>query len=324
MALLDLNTGPHFSNIYLDNTLKLIKRASSDKKYDCLIGLSGGVDSSYALHQAVELGLRPLCFTVDNGWNTTQADENIMKLVETLNVPFYRYVIDLPKFKELQATFMQAGVKNLEIPTDHILMAASFEMAAKHGIKYIISGGNVATESIMPPSWGYNARDLRHIKAIYSRFSGKRLTGLPVCGLLKFNYYKWVKGIRTLYLLDYFDYNRNEAGNLLKEKYGWGETGQKHEESVFTSWFQNFYLFEKFGIDKRKAHYSSMIVSGQMTRDEALARLEESPEYPKLGIENRVVRYPRHEHSDYPTDERLWNVLSWVVKQLRKIGLCIS
>lgn len=304
--------------------VKKIKEEGVGKKYDCLIGLSGGADSSTVLHYAVNLGLRPLCFSVDNGWNSQQADLNVLQMVEKLKVPFYRYVIDLKKFKELQSAFIQAGVENIEIPTDHILMAASFEIAAKYGIKHILSGGNVATESIMPESWGYQARDLCHIMAIYKRFTGHKLTGLPLCGIWKFNWYKWVRGIRTTYLLDYIYYNRNDSGKILSETYDWGDVGQKHEESEFTKWHMNFYLFKKFGIDKRKAHYSSQIVSGQMTRDEALTRLEESPEYPELGIERRALRYEKHGHREYPTDEQLWLFLSDVVKFLRKFGLCNS
>lgn len=306
----------------VDSPVWDVKMSGHGKKYDCLIGLSGGADSSTVLHHALRLGLRPLCFSVDNGWNSEQADLNILQMVEKLKVPFYKYVIDLKKFKELQSAFIQAGVENIEIPTDHVLMAASFEVASKYGIKYILSGGNVATESIMPESWGYQARDLRHIMAIYKRFTGRKLTGLPLCGIWKFNWYKWIKGIRTVYLLDYLDYNRNASGEMLAKEYGWGDVGQKHEESQFTKWHMNFYLFKKFGIDKRKAHYSSMIVSGQMTRDEALARLEESPEYPELGLERRALRYEKHGHREYPTDEQLWLFLSDVVKFLRKFGLC--
>lgn len=291
--------------------------ANKNSKYDCLIGLSGGVDSSYLLHMAVGMGLRPLCFSIDNGWNNPDADENIMRLVETLKVPFIRYTIDLDQFRRLQGAFIQAGVKNLEIPTDHILMASTYEMASKYGIKTILSGGNVATESIMPASWGYNARDLVHIKDIYKRFTGKKLTGLPTCSLLKWNYYKWIKGINTVYLLDYLEYNRADAIKLLEEKYGYKPYGDKHCESVWTMWFQNFYLFEKFGIDKRKAHYSSLINSGQMTRDEALAELGKSPVYPELGIEEKVMKYKRHEYTDYKTDEKLFNFISKVVKFFR-------
>lgn len=291
-----------------------IKDAGYGQKYDCLIGLSGGVDSSYLLHKAVEMGLRPMCFSVDNGWNDPKADENIMRLVETLQVPFYRYTIDLPKFKDLQGAFIQAGLKNIEIPTDHILMATTHEMAARYGIKYILSGGNVATESIMPASWGYNARDLRHIKAVYKWATGKKLTGLPVCSLLLWNFYRWFKGHRLVYLLDYLHYNRNEAARELAEKYGWQEYGDKHCESVFTSWFQSYYLFEKFGIDKRKAHLSSLINSGQISKFDALRELEKEPIYPRLGIENKVLRYGRHEHHDFPTDEKLYKAIASFVR----------
>lgn len=282
------------------------------RRYDCLIGLSGGADSSTALVMAVkQLGLRPLCFSIDTGYNKPEADENIMRLVEGLRVPFFRYNINLNNFKAMQGAFLRAGVKNVEIPTDHVLMAASYELAAKYGIKTIISGGNVATESIMPASWGHNARDLTHIKDIY-RGSYK---GLPTCGILKWNWYRWVRGIKIVYPLDSVNYNRNTAIESLKKDFGFKDTGEKHEENYFTWWFQNFYLFEKFGIDKRKAHYSSLIVSGQMDRKDALQRLDESPVYPELGIEARVLKYPKHEHSDYKMDK-------WYDRIAKIVRLC--
>jgi N-acetyl sugar amidotransferase len=292
----------------------LRRKLETGEKYDVLIGLSGGVDSSYALYNAVKLGLKPLCFSIDTGYNKPEADENIMRLVEGLKVPFFRYTIDLKKFQELQGAFLRAGVKNIEIPTDHVLMAASYEMASKHGIKTIISGGNVATESIMPASWGYSARDLVHIKAIYKWATGKKLTGLPLCSLLKYNYYLWVKKIKTVYILDYYKYNRIEAEKFLCERFGFKSTGEKHEENYFTWWFQNYYLFTKFGIDKRKAHYSSLINSGQMTRDEALEKLASDPIYPELGIEKRVLNYAKREHESFPTDKRLYDFIRKTVK----------
>lgn len=297
-------------------TLPINSIKSPKNEYDVLIGLSGGVDSSTVLHWAVQQGLRPLCFSVDNGWNDPKADENIMRMVEKLKVPFYRYTIDLEKFRELQTAFIKSGVPNIEIPTDHILMATTYEVAAKNGIKWILSGGNVASESIMPPSWGYNARDLVHIKAIYKKFIGKKLEGLPTCGLLKWNYYKWIKGIKIVYPLDSINYNRNESAALLAKEYGWKEHGEKHCESIFTHWFQNYFLYEKYGIDKRKAHLSSLINSGQMTRDEALGELEKNPVYPRLGIEKQVMKYPKHSHDDYPKDERLFNFISSIVRLL--------
>ena len=187
----------------LPKIIDQIKKEGKHNKYDVLVGLSGGVDSSSVLHHSIHFGLRPLAFSVDNGWQDDRAQENVMRLVEGLRVPFIRYTIDLKKFRALQAAFMKAGQKNIEICTDHLLMAASYEMAAQYGIRWIISGGNVSEESIMPESWGYNARDLTHIKDIYKKMTGKKLTGLPVCGLLKWNYYRWWRKIKILYLLDY-------------------------------------------------------------------------------------------------------------------------
>ena len=302
----------------LQKKINQIKYAGANKKYDILIGLSGGIDSSMALYQLVALGLRALCFSIDNGWQDDKAQENIMRLVEGLKVPFYRYTIDLKKFKELQAAFMKAGQINIEIPTDHLLMAASYEMAAQYGIKWIVSGGNVVTESIMPESWGYQPRDLVHIKSVYKWTMGKRLKGLPVCGLAKWNWYHWVKGIRTFYILDYLNYNRAETIKMLEEKFGYKPYGEKHEESVFTKWFQNFYLFEKFGIDKRKAHFSSLINSGQMTRKEAMELLQKNPEYPELGIEERIMKYPKRSYKEFKTDEKLWKFLGTSIRVLRK------
>lgn len=343
----------------ITSLLDEIMRAGKGNKYDVIIGLSGGIDSTAALDMCVKEGLRPLCFSVDNGWNDPIADENIMRVVEGINaeqdiqptgrrepakaigvedekgipvfqfsknqlkplkaikVPFFRYTIDNAKFKHLQATFLQAGVINAEIPSDHIIIATAYDMAAKYGVKYIISGGNLATESIMPYSWSYPARDLKHIKSIYRKFAHKKLTGLPVMSLAKFNYYKWVKGIRVVNILDWYDYDREKSIKEYQKRFGYKNYGEKHEESVYTKWFQNFYLYEKFGIDKRKAHYSSLIVSGQMTRKHAMWLLTANPVYPKLGLEERVIKYQKHEHHEYPTNEKLFNFISKIIKALQ-------
>ena len=199
-------------------------------------------------------------------------------------------------------------------------MATSYEMAAKNNIKWIISGGNVATESIMPPSWGYNARDLVHIKDVYKQMIGGKFPNIPTCSLLKFNYYKWIKRIKTFYILDTINYNREDSIKLLEEKYGYKNYGEKHCESVFTQWFQNFYLYEKFAIDKRKAHLSSLINSGQMTRSEALEELAKPPVYPALGLEKKVMKYPKRSYTDFKTDEKLWKFITTLVRALRKLS----
>lgn len=299
-----------------------IKRDGNGKKYDILIGLSGGADSSTALDVALSLGLRPLAYSMDNGWNDPKADENIMRLVEfgPVKVPFQREVIDLSKFRELQSAFLRAGLINAEIPTDHVLTALAYQTAAQHGIKWIISGGNEATESIMPASWSYPARDLVHLKDVYLTMTGKKLEGLPTMSTWQFNLYRWWYGIKTVNLLDYVKYDRSESIKVLKDKYGYKDYGEKHGESIFTRWYQSFYLYEKFGIDKRKAHFSSLIVSGQMTRTEAMRQLESCPVYPRVGLEVKVLTYKRRSHSDFKHDvwfdriaavvrfiKRLWN-----------------
>jgi len=294
-----------------------IREWGKGKKYDVLLGLSGGVDSSLCLHFLVKNGIRPLTYSIDNGWNDPKADENIMRMVEKLKVPFYRQTIDLKEFRELQSAFLKSGTKNQEIPTDHILMASTYAMAEKYGIKYVISGGNLATESIMPRSWGYQAKDLTFIKAIYRRFTGKTFKNIPMISLPKYLYFRFVKGIEIINLLDYYDYNREGAKRLLESEYEWKDYGEKHCESTFTWWFQNFYLFTKWDIDKRRAHYSSLILSGQMTRQEALDKLTESPIYPELGIEKKALSYSKHDYKEFKNSEWVWNLMSRIYSKIK-------
>ena len=303
----------------LSKIIEQVKKDGANSKYDCLIGLSGGVDSSTVLINALKLGLRPLCYSVDNGYNNPNADENMMRLVEGLKVPFYRYTINLEKFKELQSAFIQAGQINIEIPTDHILLATTYQMAVDNNIKWVFSGGNVATESIMPESWGYQPRDLVHIKDVFRRMKGYELKGLPVCGLLKWNWHKWIKKIKVFYLLDYLDYNREQSIVMLEKEFGWKNYYEKHCESLFTWWFQNYYLFQKFGIDKRKAHYSSLIMSGQMTRKEAMEKLQTAPVFPELGIEKKIWQYPKRSYKEFKTDEKLWKFLTILIRAFKKL-----
>ena len=287
----------------------IIYEMKKQKPYNCLLGLSGGVDSSMCLHYLIEQGVKPLCFSVDNGWQTEIAQENIMRMVEGLKVPYYRYVIDIPKFKELQEAFIKAGLKNIEIPTDHILMATTYEMARKYRIKYIISGGNLATESIMPKSFGYEPRDLTHLKGVYKWATGKKLTGLPTISLFQYIWYRFVKKIKVVNLLDFYEYNRKEAIKLLSEKYGYRDYGEKHCESIFTKWFQNVYLPRKFVLDKRIPHLSSMINSAQITRDEALEEIKKPLERVSE-IDDYELGYvgAKNDYKDYPNSERWWKL----------------
>jgi len=304
----------------LNKLIDKIKEDGKGKEYDVLIGLSGGVDSSTVLVKVVELGLRPLCFSVDNGYNRAgESDENILKLVEKLKVPFYRYTIDLEKFRQLQAAFMRGGIKNLEATTDHILLATTYEMASKYKIKWIVSGGNCNTESIMPSSWGEDPRDLYWIKSVYKKVTDRKLKGLPMIPLWKEQYYRLIKRIRFFQFLNYIDYNREEAIKLLQEKYNYTSYGEKHCENIFTWWYQSFWLFNRWGIDKRKAHYSSLINSGQLDRKTAMELLQKCPEYPKLGIEEKVMKYPLKSYSDYPNSEWIRKVVIKLYKYAKKI-----
>lgn len=290
-----------------------IKKRGRGRPYDCVIGLSGGVDSSYALHVLKQHNVRVMTFHCDNGWNTPESDENIMRLVEGMKVPFYRYTINLDRFRELQRAFIQSGVPNIEIPTDHILTSVAWKVARQEGVKTIVSGGNWQTESIMPTVFGYSAHDLYHIQAIHRRFNGKKLEGLPTTNLAQYLWYRCVAKIKIVNLLDYVDYHRERAQQRLAELYGWKPYGAKHEESVFTKWFQDVYLPIKFGLDKRRPHLSSMIHSGQMNRDEAMRKLAEREPHPDefygpslMGMASGdLMDQPTHPHSAYPTHERL-------------------
>jgi len=296
-----------------------IRKQGRGKQYDCPLGLSGGVDSSLCLHYLVENEIRPLCWSMDNGYNSDVSDENIMKMVEKLKIPFIKKVIDLNEYSDLQAAFLKSGVKNIEIPTDHILMALQYETAIEHGINRIIGGGNHATEGIMPESYGYNAQDLRHILAIYKKFCKRKRPDLPLMSLFGYIKARFIKDIRVINLLDFYpNYNRSEAIEFLKDRYDYVSYGEKHCENTFTSWFQTWYLPNKWGLDKRKPHFSSLINSGQMTRKEAMQKLLERQEFPELNIEDRIMKFARHEHSYYKNSKRLRDFLSRIYVYLKR------
>src|SRR3990167_4014931 len=281
-----------------------IKKAGKGKEFDCLLGLSGGVDSSLCLVYLLEQGLRPFCFSVENGYQTPEAQENIMRMVEGLKVPYYRYNIDLEEFKAVQKAFEESKTLNIEIPSDHLIMATTYEMARKYGIKWIIGGGNHATEGIMPASFGYNAKDLTFLKAVY----GKPIKNLPTISLLQYIWYRFVNKVKIVNLLDFYEYNREKAKKLLTERFGWKDYGDKHCESSYTKWFQEEYL-PRFGIIKDKAHYSTLICSGQMTRDEALKKLEGR----EIGDEKSVS------HLRFRNSEHHWEMLASIYKKWFKL-----
>lgn len=319
-----------------------IKRAGEGKPYDCIVGVSGGVDSTFLLLKAVDLGLRPLAVHFDSGWNSELAVGNIHNLIEATGVDLYTHVVDWREMKDLQLSFFKASVANCDIPTDHAFGWVAYEQAKKYGVKYILSGSNYASESILPSSWGYTADDAKHLKAIQRRFGTVRLKTYPVMGQFKRTiWYPIVRRIQTVRPLNLMPYVYANAKREITERAGWRDYGGKHYESVFTRYFQGYYLPHKFGYDKRLAHYSSLIVSHQLTRDEALG-LMETENYPddlrrqdhefiakKLGVTTSeledIFARPPKDYSDYPNSERSWNAVlataRLAVTTLKRLGL---
>lgn len=264
----------------LDSIVKRIKSEGRKKEYDCLIGVSGGVDSTYLAYLTKKLGLRPLAIHFDNGWNSELAVKNIESTLEKLDIDLFTYVVDWEEFRDLQLSFLKASTPDGEIPTDHAILALLYDQARKHGIKYILSGNNFETEGILPKYWSYGHIDWKYIKGIHDRFGSKKLRTFPRIHLPKYLYLTFVKRIKMVSILNYLPYNKEEAMELLKTELSWKYYGGKHYESVYTRFFQGYILPTKFKIDKRKAHLSNLIFSKQISRDEALLELREEI-YPK-------------------------------------------
>ena len=256
-----------------------IKQAGRGKKYDCIVGISGGVDSSYALHLAVSHGLRPLAVHMDNGWDSELAQHNIANLVKKLNVGLYTHVIDWQEYKGLMQAFFAADVIDVELLYDNAMIALNYQMAAKYDLRYILSGCNRATEGIrIPANWNTFKLDKKNIQALAKR-GHVQIKTFPSIGLMGYLYARLIKKIQWIFTLDYIDYNKQACVDFLHQHYDFKPYPYKHYESVFTRFYQAYILPQKFGVDKRKVHFSSLIMSGQMDRTEALQSLEESP-YP--------------------------------------------
>jgi N-acetyl sugar amidotransferase len=307
-----------------------------DNNSRCLIGLSGGTDSSMVAYLVKRAGLNPIGVSFDNGWDTETAKKNVQKLVEKLNIPLIEYKVDSEEFKDLQIAFLKASVPNAEIPTDHGIVSLLYRLAAKKKIKYIIHGGNITTEAIMPKSWGHDAKDLKHLKAIHKKFGKTEIKDFPTMGITNWIYYSFIKGIKFIPILNYIDYNKEEAKEILKKEFQWEDYGIKHGESVYTRFFQCYILPKKFGIDKRKAHFSTLINSGQMTRKEALEEMEKDP-YPEINLMNddknhflkklnlterefeEIMNLPPKKHEDYPNNSFFFSRNNFLVKVAKKI-----
>jgi N-acetyl sugar amidotransferase len=264
------------------NLKKLIDKISSTSKgeYDCIIGLSGGLDSSYVAYLLRRVyGLNPLAIHLDNGWNSEIAVANIRNITKTLHIDLVTHVIEWDEFLNIQKSFLNSGIKNCEIPTDHAILAILYREAKKNGIKYIVHGGNAATEAIMPDEWMEDPRDYRLLKNIVKKRRTDRFKTFPVMKLSLLLRYILFDKIKFVGVLNYIDYNKKEVLRVLEKEIGYRQVAVKHGESNFTKFFQEIYLPNRFGIDKRLAHFSSEIVSKNMTRDEALQTISSSADF---------------------------------------------
>lgn len=291
----DKNIKPYWNinHVRMDELMaeaEKIKKAGAGKKYDCILGLSGGVDSSYLAYIAKEvMGLRPLVYVVDTGWNLNVADENIEKMVKGLNLDIYTDVINWDEMSDFQLAMFKSQISSQDAPQDHAIFASLYNYAAKNHIKYVLTGSNTSTEFIRPPvEWIY-LNDWTLYKDIHKKFGKRKLETYPTCGILKYRlYYKYVLGLKRFYPLDYIIYDKAAAEKLLHEKYGWTRYENKHYENIFTRFFEGYYLPHKFGFDTRKNVYSTHILNGTMTREEALNALNTNPYDPKLMEEDKA------------------------------------
>ena len=272
----------------LDKWVRWMKRDGKWSEYDCILGISGGVDSTYLAYLAKKLGLRPLVVHFDNGWNSELAVRNIQNIVENLGFELHTYVIDWEEFKDLQLSYLKASVVDIEATTDQFIYATLHEVAYKHRIKYVLDGNNLATEfGGVSWKWAYNKLDLVNLRNIHKRFGTIPLKKYPKLGFYQRFFYYEIYQLEQVYLLNYVDYNIQEVKSIISKELGWKDYGGKHYESIFTRFYQGYILPRKFGIDKRKAHLSNLIWSGQMTRNEALEILKEPPYPERLQMEDK-------------------------------------
>lgn len=318
----------------LDKTFEQIKKEERSKDYDCIIGLSGGVDSSYLAYMAVNKGLRPLVVHVDCGWNSEQAVKNVENVVKKLDLELHTFVVNWEEMKDLQRSFFKASLPDQDIPQDHAIFSALYDFADKNNIKYVFNGYNFATESILPSSWGHQAMDYRHLRAIHNKFGEKKLKEYPHLNFFqRYIYFTLIKKMVIINPLNYINYRKDDAIELMKNELGWQYYGGKHFESRFTKFFQSYYLPRKFNYDKRKAHLSSLIISGQITREKALEAMKEnsySEAEIKFDIEyvakkldwtidefKSIIGRPPTHHSDFPTNDKLFSFGTKVKKILK-------
>lgn len=259
----------------LNELVEKIKKKGEKKKYDCILGVSGGFDSTYLALVTKEYGLRPLVVHFDNGWNSELAVQNIHNIVNKLGYDLHTYVINWEEFKDLQLAYFKASVIDLEIPTDHFIYATLYKIAAKNNVKYILDGNNYATEfGHLSLKWSFHKYDLKNLLAIHKIFGTIPLKTFPKLGMYQRYYYNEILKIETARLINFLPLNKIEITKRLENELNWHDPGGKHYESIFTRFYQGYILPKKFGVDKRRYHLSNLIWSGQMSRIEALKQLE--------------------------------------------------
>lgn len=272
----------------LKEIAKKIKLDGNGKKHDCIIGLSGGVDSSYLAYIAkVKLGLKPLMVSVDTGWNLNVANENVNNLIKKLNLDLVTIQVDWNEMKDMQLAFLESQVPYQDTPQDHAIFAGLYNYAAEHGIKYVLTGGNYSTEGVKPPKeWTY-LNDITLIKDIHKKFGSKPLKTFPLCGMFKYKlYYRYVKGLKVIRPLNMIPFDKNDAIKTLKEEFGWKAYDNKHYENIYTRFYEGYWLPKKYGYDKRRCYFSSEILSGQMEREVAIELLSKNPYDEKIVLED--------------------------------------
>lgn len=324
------------NEIELQRIADQIRKEGKGKDYDCILGLSGGTDSSYLAYIAKEkMGLRPLIYTVDTGWNLNVAVENIERLVKALDLDMYTEVVNWDEMRDLQLAFFKSQVAYQDLPQDHVIFSGLYNFAVKKGIKYVLTGSNNATECVRPPIEWVHLNDLKLIKDIHKEFGQVKLKTMPMCSMFKYRlYYEYIKGMKRVAPLDMIQYDKDAAEKELKDKFGWEKYENKHYENIFTRFYEGYYLLKKFGYDKRKSYFSNMILTGYLTRDEALEKLKESPynekimredmEYiaKKLGVSTEefetIINKDNKTYKDYKNSLSL---IESAIKMAKRVGI---
>jgi N-acetyl sugar amidotransferase len=305
---------------HLEGLVEKIKYDGRNKPYDCVMGVSGGVDSTYVAYLAKRrFGLRPLAVHMDNGWDSELAVRNIEETLKRLGIDLYTEVLDWDEFKDLQIAFLKASTPDSEIPSDHAIWAVLGNMADKLKVKYILSGFNVRTETHLPRAWSQGHFDWKYIRSVNDQFGRGRLRSFPHIGF--FTYYRRLLTHRRVDVLNYIDYQKSEAMKVLEDQLGWRYYGGKHYESIYTRFYQGYILPEKFGYDKRRSHLSSLICSGEITREIALSEMEKPTYSPSMQEEDReyvvkklgltdsgfeaILKAPKKTFWDYPSYMRM-------------------